>query len=74
MLKSTATANKTRKQGELEHRLHCSWFDWFFWQWLKKDQNTDWKKKSIFVKNIVLTKNWFVVSIFYEFPEHYIEK
>ena len=34
-----------------------------------------WKKGIfIFVKNIVLNKNWFVVSIFHEFPEHHMEK
>ena len=33
-------------------------------------------KKEIFIfeKNIALTKNWFVVSNFYEFPEHHMEK
>ena len=30
---------KTREQGELQHRLHCSWFDWLLWRWLKRDQN-----------------------------------
>ena len=38
----------------------------------------DWKeiKKEIFmiVKNIGLTKNWFVVSNFWELPKHYTEK
>ena len=32
------------------------------------------KEKFIFVKNIVLTRIWFVDSIFYEFPAHYMEK
>ena len=54
MLKSVATARsectaKTRKQGELQHRLHCSWFGWHFWQWLKKYQNIDWKKKYLYL-------------------------
>ena len=30
--------------------------------------------RFMFVKNIALTKNWFVVSIFYLFPEHHKEK
>ena len=32
------------------------------------------RRKFIFVQNFELTKNWFVVSIFHEFPEHYTEK
>ena len=32
------------------------------------------KEIFIFVKNIVLFKNWFVVSIAYEFPEQHMEK
>ena len=33
-------------------------------------------KKEIFksVKNILLTENWSVASIFYEFPKHYMKK
>ena len=33
-------------------------------------------KKEVFksVKNILLTENWFVASIFYEFPKHYMKK
>ena len=45
----------------------------FFGNHLKKIR-TQKKEIFIFVKNIILTKNWFVVSIFYEFPEHYMEK
>ena len=32
------------------------------------------KEIFIFVKSIVLTKNWFVVSNFCEFPKHHKEK
>ena len=32
------------------------------------------KEIFIFVKNIVLTDNWFVVSNFGEFPKHHTEK
>ena len=32
------------------------------------------KEIFIFVKNIVLTKNQFIVSVFHEFPEHHMEK
>ena len=28
----------------------------------------------IYVKNIILTKSWFILSIFDEFPEHIMEK
>ena len=48
MLKSTATTRSectAKQQGELHHILLCSWFDWLLWQWLKRDQNADWKKK-----------------------------
>ena len=45
----------------------------FFGNHLKKIR-TQKKEIFIFVKNIILTKNWFVVSIFYEFPEYYMEK
>ena len=32
------------------------------------------KEIFIFLKNIVLTKNWFAVGNFYEFPEDHMEK
>ena len=32
------------------------------------------KKKFVLVKNVVLTNNWFVVSVFHEFPEHRMKK
>ena len=32
------------------------------------------KETFIFVKNIALTENWFVVSIFHELSEHHMEK
>ena len=32
------------------------------------------KEIFIFIKNIVLTKNWFAVGNFYEFPEDHMEK
>ena len=32
------------------------------------------KETFVFVKNIVLSKNRFVVVIFYEFPEHRLER
>ena len=40
----------------------------------KKSQPILKKEIFLFVKNIVLTKNWIFVSIFYEFPEHHMEK
>ena len=32
------------------------------------------RKRFVFVKNIILTKNWFVVRIFHEYPEYNMEK
>ena len=43
--------------------------DFFGYDW-KRDQNILKKEILIFVKNIVLTKNWFVVSNLCEFPKH----
>ena len=42
----------------------------------KKDQITDRKKIKMLkrLKIIALSKYWSVVSIFYEFPEHHMEK
>ena len=66
---------KTQKQGELKHRVHFSWFDWFFLTMIEKRSKRRWKKGiSIFVKSIAVTKNWFVVSNFWEFPKHLTEK
>ena len=47
--------------------------DFFGCDW-KRDQNILKKEILIFVKNIVLTKNWFVVSNLCEFPKHDTEK
>ena len=42
--------SKTRKQSKLQHRLHCSWFDCYI-------------VPDIFVKNIILPKNWLLLVI-----------
>ena len=78
MLKSIATA---RSECTTKHENKASYntdyivpdlIDFFNDDW--KEVITDWKKILLFVKNIVLTKNWFVASIFFEFPEHHMEK
>ena len=64
--------NKTRTQGKLQHRLQYSWSDWPYGDdWKKMSAQTE-KINDLFVKNIVLTKNWFVVSVFHEIPEHHM--
>ena len=55
--------NKTRKQGELQHRLPCSRFEYF---------NLSFRSEHRFKKE--LTKTWFVLSISHEFPERHMEK
>ena len=40
----------------------------------KRSQHRLKKEIVIFKKNIVVTKNWFILGIFYEFPEHHLEK
>ena len=42
--------------------------------WVKRDKNIRLKKEIISVKNIILSKNYFVVSIFHELPEHIMKK
>ena len=32
-----------------ETKKKCSWLDWFFWRWLKRDQKTDWKKTYLYL-------------------------
>ena len=65
MLKSIPTAHSKctakQKQGELQYRLHYTWFDWLFLAMIEKQSKHRLKKEIfIFVKSIVLTKNWFV--------------
>ena len=66
--------SKPRRQGELQNKLHCSWFDWLFWRRLKRDQKADWKKIFMIAKKIALNKSWFVVCNFWEFPKDHTEK
>ena len=63
--------SKTRKQGKLQHRLHCSWFDWLFRRWLSKDQNTDWKKKCLCLWKIF---HWLKIDLFLVFFMNFIWK
>ena len=51
------------------------WFDWLFLAMIEKWSKRRLKKGVfIFVKSIVLPKNWFVVSNFWEFSKHHTEK
>ena len=78
MLKSVATARSecTAKQ-ENKASYNTDYIvpdliDFFGDDW--KEIKTQTEKRNIIVKNIVLTKNWFVVSNFWEFPKHHTEK
>ena len=66
--------SKTQKQGELQHRLHFSDLIDLF-AMIEKQLKCRLKKEIfIFVKSVVLTKNWFVVSNFSEFRMHHTEE
>ena len=76
MLKSIATA---RSECTAKHKNKASYntdcivpelIEFFGDEW--KEIKTQVKKEIfIFVKNIVLTKNWFVFSNFWEFSKHH---
>ena len=79
MLKSIATA---RSECTAKHKNKASYntdyivpdlIDFFGDDWKEIKTQTE-KEIFINVKNIVLTKNWFVVSNFWEFPNHDTEK
>ena len=79
MLKSIATA---RRECTAKQRNKTSYnidyivpdlIDFFGDDWKEIKTQTE-KKMFIFVKNIVLTKNWFVFSNFWEFPKDHTEK
>ena len=59
--------SETRKEGEQQHNLHCiipDLTDFFLKMTEKRSRNRLKKEIFIIVKNIVLTKNWFVFSNF----------
>ena len=76
MLKSIAiacsecTANIKTRRATTQTTLFLIWLT--FQAMIEKRSKHRLKKEIfIFVKNIVLTKNWFVVSDFGEFPKHH---
>ena len=78
MLKSIATARSecTGKQENKASYNTCyivpDLIDFFGDDW--KEIETQTEKRNIIVKNIVLTKNWFVFGNFWEFPKDHTEK
>ena len=79
MLKSIATA---RSECTTKHENKASYntdyivpdlIDFFGDDWKEIKTQTE-KEIFIIVKNIVLTKNWFVVSNFWELPKHHTKK
>ena len=72
-----------RNECTAKHKNKASYNTDFIYPDLIVFFNYDWKaikrrlKKEIFIfvkKSILLTKNWFVVSNFWEFPKHHTEK
>ena len=61
--------NKTKKHGELQQGLHCSWFDWLLWRWLKRGQNADWKKKKIIIVKIL---HWLKIGLLLVISENFL--
>ena len=80
MLKSIATARSECTATQENKASYSTYYtvpdliDFFGDDW--KEVKTQTEKKEIFaiVKNTVLTKNWFVVSNFWEFPKDHTEK
>ena len=79
MLKSIATTH-TECTAKQENKASCNThytvpdlIDFFGDDWKEIKMKTE-KRNIIIVKNIVLTKNWFVFSNFWEFPKDHTEK
>ena len=79
MLKSIATA---RSECTAKQENKASYNTYYIVPDLVDFFGDDWKEiksqaeKSLFiiVKNIALTKNWFILSNFWEFPKDHMEK
>ena len=69
MLKSIATVSSvhTTKQTTTETRLFLNRLTFLAMIKMRSERRLK-KQLFIFVKTIVLTKNWFAVNIIYEFP------
>ena len=78
MLKSIATARSectTKQENKASYNTYYivpDLIDFFGDDW--NEIKTQAEKRNIIVKNIVLTKNWFVFSNFWEFPKDHTEK
>ena len=76
MLKSIPAAHSecTAKQETRRDTLFLIWLTSL--AMIEKRSKSGLKKKEMFliVKNVVLTKNWFVVSNFLELPKDHTEK
>ena len=79
MLKSIATARSectAKQENKVSYNTYYivpDLIDFFGDDWKEIKTQTE-KEIFIIVKNIVLTKNWFVVSNFWEFPKDHTEK
>ena len=71
MLKSIATA---RSECTAKWENKASYDTYYIVPDLIHFFGNDWKEIFTIVKNIALTKNWFIVSNFWEFPKHHTEK
>ena len=59
MLKSIATAHS---KSTTKHEKH-------FWRWLKKDQNTNWTKKYLYLWKILY---WLTIGLLLVFPVNFL--
>ena len=77
MLKSIATARSectAKQENKVSYKTYYivpDLIDFFGDDW--NEIKTQAEKRNIIVKNIVLTKNWFVFSNFWEFPKDHTE-
>ena len=77
MLKNMATAciewtTKNKSESRYNTDYIVPDLNWVFLTMIEKRSKR--RLKKVCEKSIVLTKNWFVVSNFWEFPKHHTEK
>ena len=73
MARSKSTAKHENKTSYNTDYIVPNLIDYFGNDWKEIKRRLK-KEIIIIVKNIVLTKNWFVVSNFWELPKHCTEK
>ena len=71
--RSECTAKQENKASYNTYYIVPDLIDFFGDDWKEIKTQTE-KEIFIIVKNIVLTKNWFVFSNFWEFPKDHMEK